>query len=105
MEQILHIVKNLLIFILLFSIISNLFSKSRYHKYFDFIQGIIIIIIVMMPLFAWFTSDHVLDDSLMEIIREREEDTYENELKMIGEQRDQMLLGDLGEGGAQGADE
>ena len=39
MEQILHIVKNLLIFILLFSIISNLFSKSRYQKYFDFIQG------------------------------------------------------------------
>lgn len=105
MEQMLHIVKNITVFILLFSVISNLFSKSKYQKYFDFIEGLMIIILVMTPLFAWFTSDRFLDECLKKNISSMEEESFREELEMIGGQRDQMLRELPQEGGGVREDE
>lgn len=91
MEEMLHVVKNVTVFVLLFSIVSNLFAKSKYQKYFDFIQGVILIILVMMPLFSWITGDDLMDGLLRENMSKVEEQFREDELKMIGEQREQML--------------
>lgn len=91
MEGILHAVKNVTIFILLFSIISNLFSRSKYDRYFRFIEGLIITLLVMMPLFSWFTGDTFLNDVLGQNLFESEKRFDEDELRMIGEKREEML--------------
>lgn len=104
MEEMLHVVKNVTVFVLLFSIVSNLFAKSKYQKYFDFIQGVILIILVMMPLFSWITGDDLMDGLLRENMSKVEEQFREDELKMIGEQREQMLEDGLGRNGRE-ADE
>ncbi len=91
MDEILHAVKNVTIFILLFSIISNLFSRSKYARYFRFIEGLIVILLVMMPLFSWFTGDTFLDDVLEQNVLETEKRFDEDELRMIGEKREEML--------------
>lgn len=91
MEEILHAVKNVTIFILLFSIVSNLFSRSKYARYFRFVEGLIIILLVMMPLFSWFTGDVFLDDVLEQNVLETEKRFDEDELRMIGEKREEML--------------
>lgn len=102
MEVLLQTVKNITVFILLFSIISNLFSKSQYGKYFEFIQGLIIIILVMAPLLSWLSGGGILDWRLEENMNAAEEESFRDELKMIGVQRDQMLdrAGDEGGGEA-----
>lgn len=94
MEEMLHIVKNITIFVLLFSIVSNLFSKSKYQKYFDFVQGIILILLVITPLFTKFADGNLLDDLLQKNVFDMEENFHSDELKMIGEQRDRMLRGE-----------
>lgn len=104
MEEMLHVVKNVTVFVLLFSIVSNLFAKSKYQKYFDFIQGVILIILVMMPLFSWITGDDLMDGLLRENMSKVEEQFREDELKMIGEQREQMLQDGFGRDGRE-ADE
>lgn len=104
MEEMLHVVKNVTVFVLLFSIVSNLFAKSKYQKYFDFIQGVILIILVMMPLFSWITGDDLMDGLLRENMSKVEEQFREDELKMIGEQREQMLEDGFGRKGRE-ADE
>lgn len=104
MEEMLHVVKNVTVFVLLFSIVSNLFAKSKYQKYFDFIQGVILIILVMMPLFSWITGDDLMDGLLQENMSKVEEQFREDELKMIGEQREQMLEDGFGRDGRE-ADE
>ena len=38
MDEMLQIVKNVTVFVLLFSIVSNLFAKSKYEKYFDLVD-------------------------------------------------------------------
>lgn len=101
MEVMLETVKNITVFILLFSIISNLFSKSQYGKYFEFIQGLIIIVLIMAPLLSWLSDGSILDRRLEENINAAEEESVRDELKMIGIQRDQMLDGTGNEGGAE----
>lgn len=93
MDEMLHTVKNITIFILLFSVVSNLFSQSKYRQYFDFIQGIVILILVMTPLFSSLTSEEFLDRCLSENMDVIERRSYEDELRMIGEQRERMLRG------------
>lgn len=90
-EEILTVIKNITVFILLFSLITNLFSNSKYDRYFRFVEGLIVIIIVMAPLFSWFTSDRFLDECLDKNIFEMENRSYEDEIRVIEEQRDQML--------------
>ncbi len=96
MEEMLHVVKNVTVFVLLFSIVSNLFAKSKYEKYFDLVQGVILIILVMMPLFSWITGEDFIDGLLRDNVSKVEEQFREDELKMIGEQREQMLQNGFG---------
>lgn len=91
MDIILVTVKHVAIFVLVFSIITNLFSGSSYHRYFRFVEGLMIIILVMTPLFAWFTSENFLDDCLDSRIFELENGFQQDELRMIGEERDELL--------------
>lgn len=104
MEEMLQVVKNVTVFVLLFSIVSNLFAKSKYQKYFDLVQGVILIILVMMPLFSWITGDNFIDGLLKENMSKVEEQFREDELKMIGERREQMLQDGIGLDGGE-ADE
>lgn len=91
MDTILETVKHVAIFVLVFSIITNLFSGSSYHRYFRFVEGLMIIILVMTPLFAWFTSENFLDDCLDSNIFELENGFQQEELRMIGEEREELL--------------
>lgn len=91
MDTILETVKHVAIFVLVFSIITNLFSGSGYHRYFRFVGGLMILILVMTPLFAWFTSEKFLDECLDSHIFELENGFQEEELRMIGEEREELL--------------
>ena len=91
MEEILHIVKNITVFIVIFSIVSNLFARSKYHKYFGFIEGVIVLILVLEPFFSLVSDGTVLDEYLQKNILEIEKGEYEDELRMVGEQREQIL--------------
>lgn len=90
-EEILIVIKNITAFILLFSLITNLFSNSKFDRYFRFVGGLIVIMIVMAPLFSRFTSEHFIDECLEENILEMEDKSYEDEIRIIEEQREQML--------------
>lgn len=105
MDEMLYTVKNITIFVLLFSVVSNLFSQSKYRQYFDFIQGIVILILVMTPLFSSFTSEEFLDGYLRKNMSVMEQYSYEDELKMIGEERERMLRGLTEDGGGYRQDE
>jgi len=54
-------VKNIIIFLVLTSIISNLLGKSSYKKYINLVTGIILVILVIAPLLKLFQLDKTLD--------------------------------------------
>lgn len=99
MEQILEIVRNISIFILFFTIITNLFARTKYARYFKFVEGLLVIILVMTPLFTWLTSEKFLEDCLDKNLLELEEQSYDMELEMIGKEREQLIMEELTKGG------
>lgn len=101
MGEILQVVKNITVFIIIFSIVSNLFARSKYHKYFGFIEGVIVLILVLEPFFSLVSDGTVLDKYLQKNILEIEKGEYEDELRMIGEQREQ-ILGEAWQEGVEG---
>ena len=54
-------VKNIIIFLILTTIISNLLGKSTYKKYIELITGIILLILVITPFFKLFNLTDSLD--------------------------------------------
>lgn len=61
MNEIYAWVKNIIIFLVLTSIISNLLGKSSYKKYINLVTGIILVILVISPLLKLFQLDKTLD--------------------------------------------
>jgi len=54
-------VKNIIIFLVLTTIVTNLLGKSNYKKYIKLITGIILVILVISPLLKLFHLDDTLD--------------------------------------------
>jgi stage III sporulation protein AF len=54
-------VKNIVIFLVLTTIVTNLLGKSSYKKYVNLISGIILVILVISPLLKLFQLDKTLD--------------------------------------------
>ena len=54
-------IKDIVIFMVLISVITNLMGKSSYKKYINLISGIILVILVITPLLKIFQLDNTLD--------------------------------------------
>lgn len=54
-------IKDIVIFMILISVITNLMGKSSYKKYINLISGIILVILVITPLLKIFQLDNTLD--------------------------------------------
>lgn len=61
MNEIYNWVKNIVIFLVLTTIITNLLGKSSYKKYVNLITGIILVILVISPLLKLFQLDKTMD--------------------------------------------
>lgn len=92
MDQVLEVMRNVTIFILLFSIVINLFSQSKYRQFFKFIEGVVVILLVMTPMFAWLMSDSFLDQCMEQNYFQMEQDSTKDEIELIGEKRDELIL-------------
>lgn len=91
MEGILEVIKNITVFVLVYSLVTNLFSSSKYYRYFKFVGGILVIILVITPLISRVTGEEFLNELLEKNVTRSEQNFCEDELRMIGEQREQML--------------
>ncbi|WOO36186.1 stage III sporulation protein AF [Anaerocolumna sp. AGMB13020] len=61
MDYIYSWIKDIVIFMVLISVITNLMGKSSYKKYINLISGIILVILVITPLLKIFQLDNTLD--------------------------------------------
>lgn len=91
MEGIMDAIKSVVIFVLVFRIVRNLFVSSSYVKYFRFLEGIMIVILLMAPVFSWLGEGNGLDRCLEDNWFQVELEWDQRELERIGEQRDEML--------------
>ena len=86
MSEILAIVRNVSIFMLFATIITNLFASSSYQKYFSFVIGLIVIAIIVTPVIRLFSSEDGLNQTLEKSLYQVEEQEFIKELRMASTQ-------------------
>ncbi len=91
MEEVTEMIRRVVIFVLVFQVVLNLFAQSPYIKYFQFFQGIVVIVLLLLPVFSWLEKDGVLEQTLDEKWFQVEMEWNERELEIIGDERDSML--------------
>lgn len=101
MNEIYTWVKNIIIFLVLTTIVTNLLGKSSYKKYINLVTGIILVILVISPLLKLFQLDSTLDyyfttNTLLadaEGMKVRLEDTENQQMEAIlGEYKEQIKV-------------
>ncbi len=109
MNEIYGWVKNIVIFLVLTTIVTNLLGKSSYKKYVNLITGIILVILVISPLLKLFQLDGTMDyyfttNSLLaeaEDMNSRLVDAQEDQMSAILEEYKEQIgkqVGNLLEG-------
>lgn len=65
MEIMLDTVKHIAIFILLFSFVKHLYLGSSYEKYFSYLEGVLLVVLLLTPIISYISGKQ-MDFDLME---------------------------------------
>lgn len=85
MTEILFMVQRVTIFILVASILTNLFAGTEYKKYFQFAMGLITIALVITPLVSLFQRETSFSQWLEKELVEQEILEKKEEIEILGE--------------------
>lgn len=91
MEQIFDIVKQITGVMIVFSVLLHIFSGSPYRRYFQFVEGLLILLLVTAPLFRQWKQEDIVEDCFRKYQKQWETREVEEEMKRIGERRENLI--------------
>ncbi len=91
MNELLQMVKQVVIFVLIYQVIMNVFSGSSYRKYFQFVEGILLITLMLSPAFQWFHKGEAWLDTYEKNWDNMEVQRDAKEYEQIQQRRDEWL--------------
>ena len=91
MEQIFDIVKQITGVMIVFSVLFHIFSGSPYRRYFQFMEGLLILLLVTAPLFRQWKQEDIVEDCFRKYQKQWETREVEEEMKRIGERRENLI--------------
>ena len=91
MEQIFDIVKQITGVMIVFSVLLHIFSGSPYRRYFQFMEGLLILLLVTAPLFRQWKQEDIVEDCFRKYQKQWETREVEEEMKRIGERRENLI--------------
>lgn len=91
MEQIFDIVKQITGVMLVFSVLLHIFSGSSYRRYFQFMEGLLILLLAAAPLFQQLKKEDIVEDSFKKYQKQWEMREVEDEMERIGKRRENLI--------------
>lgn len=91
MEQIFDIVKQITGIMIVFSVLLHIFSGSPYRRYFQFVEGVLILLLLTAPLFRQWKQEDIVEDCFRKYQKQWETREVEEEMKRIGERRENLI--------------
>lgn len=92
MEQIFDIVKQVTGVMLVFSVLLHIFSGSSYRRYFQFVEGALILLLILLPLCGRLKSEDITKDCFQKFQNEWDIREIEEEMERIGKERENLIL-------------
>lgn len=85
MTELLSMVQRVTVFLLIASLVTNLFGGTEYKKYFNYATGLIVIALVLTPILSFFKKDWKIENWIHERVVTREAEEKEEEMRLLGE--------------------
>lgn len=91
MKEIVEGIRQVVIFVLVFQVVLNLFAQSKYLRYFRFFEGIMVMILFMTPLFTKLGAGEEWERRLIKNWATFEEEWETPEFEQIEKKRTALL--------------
>ncbi len=91
MEEILVMVQRVTVFILIATLLANLFQGTEYKKYFSFAMGLIVIALVMTSVMSIFQREDAMGQMLNQFTMDQEQREEMEEIRLFGEEYEERL--------------
>ncbi len=91
MEEILVMVQRVTVFILIATLLANLFQGTEYKKYFSFAMGLIVIALVMTSVMSVFQREDAMGQMLNQFTLDLEQREEMEEIRLFGEEYEERL--------------
>ncbi len=85
MDTILAMVRHVVIYLLVATLISNLYRGSEYHKYISYTISLIVVVMVLTPLLGLLGRDDQMSDLIIKADYEWQSDQMDKEIQLLGE--------------------
>ncbi len=85
MTELLSMVQRVTVFLLIASLVTNLFGGTEYRKYFSYAAGLIVIALVLTPVISLLKKDWNMENWIHERVVTREVEEKEEEMRLLGE--------------------
>lgn len=91
METILTMVQRVTAFILIATLLTNLFQGTEYKKYFSFAVGLIVIALVLSSILSVFQKENIMNTVLIRLTMDQEQREKREEIRMFGEEYEERI--------------
>ena len=91
MESILEMVRHVVVFLLLASLIGTLFMGTEYKKYFSYATSLVVVIMVLVPLMQLLGKEKEWQDYLLQADYRQEVERTKEEIQLLGKEYEQTV--------------
>lgn len=91
MDEILMMMRRVTIFLLVATLLTNLFSDKEYRKYFNYATGLIVIALVLAPVLAVFGKENTMSAWLGQAVFSQKMEQTKEEIRMFGKNYEQAI--------------
>ena len=91
MESILEMVRHVVVFLLLATLIGNLFMSTEYKKYFSYATSLVVVIMVLVPLMQLLGKEGDWQDYLFQADYRQEVEQTKEEIQLLGKKYEKTV--------------
>lgn len=91
MEPILEMVRHVVFFLLVATLIGNLFMGTEYKKYFSYATSLIVVVMVVVPLMQFLNRDEDWKDYLLQADYRQQAEQTKEEIRLLGKEYEKKV--------------
>ena len=91
MEAAFQMVRQVVVFLLLAALLTNLFMGTEYKKYFTYVTSLIVILLVLVPVLGFFGKGKVWEKNYIFSENKQQVEQTKEEIRLLGEKYEKQM--------------
>lgn len=91
MEAAFQMVRQVVVFLLLAALLTNLFMRTEYKKYFTYVTSLIVILLVLVPVLGFFGKGKVWEKNYIFSENKQQVEQTKEEIRLLGEKYEKQM--------------